>query len=126
MGLFDPAIRYGMPGCDNPTVNSRGHRSKKKIFVGRELEGLDSKRLHIRDERHMILAIRLDRSCKMNAWSAPGAYPPHRRQCGNYRERWGRLAVPDNFHLFHARHGVPDSFYAGSHRRVLNGIIIGV
>ena len=121
LALIDPEISYSMPGRGNPMVNNREHDNEHMISVERELEGIDSDRLPIRDESYAVLFLRVERSFKMNSWAEN---PPARtrRIVGNV-EITGvdgdKLSVTNNFHLFYARPGVPDSFYAGQRRDVL-------
>jgi 3-phenylpropionate/cinnamic acid dioxygenase small subunit len=121
LGLVDPAISYSMPGRGNPMVNNREHGNEAMISVERELEGLDSDGLPIRDEGFLVLSLRVERSFKMNAWAEN---PPARtrRIVGNIEitdVTGEQFFVLSNFHLFYARPGVPDSFYAGQRRDVL-------
>lgn len=119
--LIDPAISYSMPGRGNPMVNNREHGNEAMISVDRELEGLDSEGLPIRDESYMVLAVRVERSFKMNAWAEN---PPARtrRIVGNIEITdvdGDKLSVLNSFHLFYSRPGSPDYFYAGQRRDVL-------
>ena len=119
--LIDPEISYSMPGRGNPLVNNRENGNESMISVERELEGLDSDGLPIRDETYPILFLRVERSFKVNAWAEN---PPARtrRIVGNVEitEVDGdKISVLNNFQLFYARPGVADSFYAGQRRDVL-------
>lgn len=121
LGLIDPAISYSMPGRGNPMVNNREQGNEAMISVDRELEGLDSDGLPIRDESYMVLAVRVERSFKMNAWAEN---PPARtrRIIGNVEITdidGDKFSVLNNFHLFYARPGGADFFYSGQRRDIL-------
>lgn len=118
LALIDPEISYSMPGRGNPMVNNREHGNESMISVERELEDIDSDGLPIRDETYPILFLRVERSFKMNAWAENPAART-RRIVGNVEitdVEGDKISVLSNFHLFYARPGVPDSFYAGQRR----------
>ena len=88
------------------------------ISVERELEGVESEGLPYRDENYAVLWVRVDRSYKMNSWAEN---PPARtrRIIGNVEILDAgdeSLKVLSNFHLFYARPGLKDFFYAGQRR----------
>lgn len=119
--LIHPEISYSMPGRSNPLVDNRARGSQSMISVENELEGLDSDGLPFRDENYAVLWLRVDRSYKMNSWAEN---PPARtrRIIGNIEitdVSEGQLSVLNNFHLFYARPGLRDFFYAGQRRDVL-------
>ncbi|MBB3047204.1 3-phenylpropionate/cinnamic acid dioxygenase small subunit [Litorivivens lipolytica] len=121
LALIHPEIRYSMPGRSNPMVNNRERGQQDMISVERELEGLDSNGLPIRDENYAILWLRVDRAYKMNSWAEN---PPARtrRIIGNIEildDDGDTLQVVSNFHLFYARPGLRDFFYAGQRRDTL-------
>lgn len=119
--LIHPDISYSMPGRTNPLVDNRERGNESMISVERELEGIDSDGLPFRDENYAILWVRVDRSYKMNSWAEN---PPARtrRIIGNVEiieDAGDRLSTLSNFHLFYARPGLKDYFYAGQRRDTL-------
>lgn len=121
LALVHPEISYSMPGRSNPMVDSRERGNEAMISVDRELESVDSDGLPFRDENYAVLWLRVDRSYKMNSWAEN---PPARtrRIIGNVEiieENDDQLSVLSNFHLFYARPGMRDFFYAGQRRDVL-------
>ncbi|WP_372750071.1 aromatic-ring-hydroxylating dioxygenase subunit beta [Litorivivens sp.] len=121
LALVHPEISYSMPGRSNPMVDNRERGNEAMISVDRELESVDSDGLPFRDENYAVLWLRVDRSYKMNSWAEN---PPARtrRIIGNVEiieENDDQLSVLSNFHLFYARPGMRDFFYAGQRRDVL-------
>jgi 3-phenylpropionate/cinnamic acid dioxygenase small subunit len=121
LGLCSENIRYVMPARTNPLVDNaeRGHESM--ISVERELEDLESEGTPIRDETFPVLALRVDRSFKPNAWAEN---PPARtrRIVGNVEivgVEGDRVSAISAFHLFYARPGSESFLYAGQRRDVL-------
>ena len=119
--LVHPDISYSMPGRSNPLVDNRSRGQQHMISVENELEGLASDGLPFRDENYAVLWLRVDRSYKMNSWAEN---PPARtrRIIGNVEidsADDGQWSVLSNFHLFYARPGMRDFFYAGQRRDVL-------
>lgn len=111
-------IHYIMPGRGNPLVDNDERGEEAMISVDRELEGVESDGLPVRDERHVHLAMRVDRAYKPNAWAEN---PPARtrRIVGNVEivdAKDERLHVVSNFHLHYARPGSGTFFYAGQRR----------
>jgi 3-phenylpropionate/cinnamic acid dioxygenase small subunit len=121
LALCAPEISYSMPARTNPMVDNSELGQQDMISVERELEDLDSDGCPIRDENIIHLMLRVDRAYKRNSWAEN---PPARtrRIIGNV-ELTGvdedRLSVLSNFHLFYARPGSPDFFYAGQRRDTL-------
>ena len=118
LGFVDPEVRYIMPGRSNPMVDNRESGHESMIAIERELEDIDSDGLPIRDEGYANLFLRVDRSFKKNAWAEN---PPARtrRIVGNVEiteVNGDRISVVSNFHLFYARPGLKDFFYAGQRR----------
>ena len=116
--LIHPEISYSMPGRSNPMVDNRERGQESMISVERELEGVESEGLPYRDENYAVLWVRVDRSYKMNSWAEN---PPARtrRIIGNVEILEASdesLSVLSNFHLFYARPGLKDFFYAGQRR----------
>ena len=116
--LIHPEISYSMPGRSNPMVDNRERGQESMISVERELEGVESEGLPYRDENYAVLWVRVDRSYKMNSWAEN---PPARtrRIIGNVEILDAgdeSLKVLSNFHLFYARPGLKDFFYAGQLR----------
>ena len=116
--LIHPEISYSMPGRSNPMVDNRERGQESMISVERELEGVESDGLPYRDENYAVLWVRVDRSYKMNSWAEN---PPARtrRIIGNVEILDAgdeSLKVLSNFHLFYARPGLKDFFYAGQRR----------
>ena len=116
--LIHPEISYSMPGRSNPMVDNRERGQESMISVERELEGVESEGLPYRDENYAVLWVRVDRSYKMNSWAEN---PPARtrRIIGNVEILDAgdeSLKVLSNFHLFYARPGLKDFFYAGQRR----------
>jgi 3-phenylpropionate/cinnamic acid dioxygenase small subunit len=121
LGLCTEDIRYVMPGRGNPLVDNAERGSEAMIAVDRELEGVESDGLPIRNESMPYLAMRVERSFKANAWAEN---PPARtrRIVGNVEiqdDRDERLSVISNFQLFYARPGSQNFLYAGQRRDVL-------
>lgn len=119
--LIHPEISYSMPGRSNPMVDNRERGQESMISVERELEGVESDGLPYRDENYAVLWVRVDRSYKMNSWAEN---PPARtrRIIGNVEILDAgdeSLSVLSNFHLFYARPGLKDFFYAGQRRDTL-------
>ena len=122
LALCDPAIRYVVPGRGNPLVDNAERGSESMISVERELEGVDSDGLPLRDETLPLLMMRAQRAYKPNSWAEN---PPARtrRIVGNVEilsESDGRLEVVSNFHLHYARPGSRTVLYAGQRRDVLS------
>ena len=81
LGLCTEDIRYVMPGRGNPLVDNAERGQEGMISIERELEGIESDGLPMRDERHIHLFMRVDRATKPNAWAEN---PPARtRRTGN-------------------------------------------
>lgn len=121
LALCTQDIRYSMPARGNPMVDNRAVGQQDMISVERELEDLDSDGCPIRDENIIHLMLRVERAYKRNSWAEN---PPARtrRIIGNIelKEVEGdRFKVFSNFHLFYARPGGGDFFYAGQRRDVL-------
>lgn len=121
LGLCAPEIRYVVPGRGNPLVDNRERGTEAMISVDRELEGVESDGLPLRDETLPHLMMRAQRAYKPNSWAEN---PPARtrRIVGNVEileSDGGRLRVLSNFHLHFARPGSATSFYAGQRRDVL-------
>jgi 3-phenylpropionate/cinnamic acid dioxygenase small subunit len=121
LGLCTEDIRYSMPARTNPLVDNRAAGEQDMISVERELEDLDSDGCPIRDENIIHLMLRVDRAYKRNSWAEN---PPARtrRIIGNVELTEvddDRYRVLSNFHLFYARPGSADFFYAGQRRDVL-------
>jgi 3-phenylpropionate/cinnamic acid dioxygenase small subunit len=117
-------VRYVMPGRGNPMVDNAERGHEDMISVDRELEGIDSDGLPMRDERHVHLAMRVDRATKPNAWAEN---PPARtrRIVGNVeimRVAGDELGVVSAFHMHYARPGGRTFFYAGQRRDTLRRI----
>lgn len=120
LALCSEDIRYVMPARTNPQVDARGGE-ESMIGVERELDGVDSDGTPLRDETWPLLQLRVERSFKPNAWAEN---PPARtrRIVGNVEileVADDHLATTSNFHLFYARPGGADHFYAGQRRDVL-------
>jgi 3-phenylpropionate/cinnamic acid dioxygenase small subunit len=114
-------VRYVMPGRGNPLVDNARRGHEDMIAVDRELEGVESDGLPIRNESMPYLAMRVERSFKANAWAEN---PPARtrRIVGNVEileDAGDRLRVVSNFHLFYARPGSRSYLYAGQRRDTL-------
>ncbi len=122
LALCHPEIRYVIPGRGNPQVPNRERGKEDMISIERELEGVDSDGLPIRDETMAYLMLRVERSFKANAWSEN---PPARtrRIVGNIEilgeDDAGALSVWSAFHLHYARPGSASFLYAGQRRDVL-------
>ncbi len=122
LALCDPTIRYIVPARGNPLVDNKQQGTEAMISVERELEGVDSDRLPIRDETLPHLMMRMQRAYKPNSWSEN---PPARtrRIVGNVEiveATEAQLSVLSNFHLHYARPGSATFFYAGQRRDVLH------
>lgn len=121
LGLCSPGIRYVMPARTNPMVDNAARGDEQMISIEHELEGLESNGTPIRDETFPILALRVDRSFKANAWAEN---PPARtrRIIGNIEieaVEEGRVSVISVFHLFYSRPGSANFLYAGQRRDIL-------
>lgn len=121
LSLCCETIRYVMPARTNPLVDNAERGDEAMISVERELEGVDSEGTPIRDEGHVHLMLRVERSFKANAWAEN---PPARtrRIVGNVEILEAtdeQLHVVSNFHLFYARPGSRNFIYAGQRRDVL-------
>lgn len=119
--LCAPEIQYVVPGRGNPLVDNALRGNEDMIGVDRELEGVDSDGLPIRNETLPYLTLRVERAYKANSWSEN---PPARtrRIIGNVElngQEGERLSVSSNFHLHYARPGLRSFFYAGQRRDVL-------
>ncbi len=122
LGLCTPDIRYVMPARTNPLVDNTQKGREEMIGIDRELEGVDSNGLPIRDESYPHLAMRVQRAYVANSWAEN---PPARtrRIIGNVeitRVAEGRLDVTSAFHLFYSRPGSANVLYAGQRRDVLH------
>lgn len=121
LGLCAEDIRYVMPGRSNPLVDNAERGREEMICVDRELEGVESDGLPIRDETYPFLAMRVGRAYAPNSWAEN---PPARtrRIIGNVEIRevdTAQLSITSNFHLFFSRPGSADFLYAGQRRDVL-------
>jgi 3-phenylpropionate/cinnamic acid dioxygenase small subunit len=121
LSLCSPAIRYVMPARTNPLVDNAARGDESMISIERELETVESRGTPIRDETFPVLALRVDRSFKANAWAEN---PPARtrRIIGNVEieiVEEERLSVVSAFHLFYSRPGSENFLYAGQRRDVL-------
>lgn len=121
LALCTEDIQYSMPARGNPLVNNREHGNEDMISVERELETAESNGCPIREEGYLHLALRVDRSFKINAWAEN---PPARtrRIVGNVEILQitdDRFSVNSNFQLFYARPGSDNFLYAGQRRDVL-------
>ncbi len=121
LALCAPDISYSMPARTNPLVDNRELGQQDMISVERELEDLDSDGCPLRDENIIHLTLRVDRAYQRNSWAEN---PPARtrRIIGNVELTdidGERLSVLSNFHLFYARPGSADFFYAGQRRDTL-------
>jgi len=117
-------VRYVMPGRGNPLVDNAERGQESMISVERELEGVESRGLPIRDERHVHLAMRVQRATKPNAWAEN---PPARtrRIVGNVEivgVEGDTLRVVSVFHMHYARPGSRTFFYAGQRRDTLRDV----
>lgn len=124
LGLVAEDIHYVMPGRGNPLVDNAERGNESMISVDRELEGVESDGLPMRDERHVHLFMRVDRSTKPNAWAEN---PPARtrRIVGNVEIRscaGDELEVTSVFHMHYARPGSRTFFYAGQRNDTLRDI----
>ncbi|MEM7410898.1 MAG: aromatic-ring-hydroxylating dioxygenase subunit beta [Myxococcota bacterium] len=121
LALCAPDIRYVVPGRGNPLVDNAEQGQESMLSVERELEGIESDGLPIRDETLPYLMLRVERSYKPNAWSEN---PPARtrRLVGNVEilgREGDRLSIVSAFHLYYTRPGSADFLYAGQRRDVL-------
>jgi 3-phenylpropionate/cinnamic acid dioxygenase small subunit len=121
LALCAPDISYSMPSRTNPLVDNRAQGQQDMISVERELEDLDSDGCPLRDENIIHLMLRVERAYKRNSWAEN---PPARtrRIIGNVELTaldGEKLSVLSNFHLFYARPGSADFFYAGQRRDTL-------
>ena len=121
LALCHPDICYIMPSRTNPMVDNRQHGKESMISVERELEDIDSDGCPIRNETYPYLALRVERSYKINSWSEN---PPARtrRIIGNVEIiglEGNHLIVLNNFHLFYSRPGSANFIYAGQRRDTL-------
>ena len=119
--LCSERIRYVMPARTNPLVDNASRGDEAMISLERELEGVESDGTPIRDETYPVLALRVERSFKANAWAEN---PPARtrRIIGNIEIRnveETRLSTISAFHLFYSRPGSANFLYAGQRRDVL-------
>ena len=69
LGLCAEDIRYVMPGRSNPLVDNAERGREEMICVDRELEGVESDGLPIRDETYPFLAMRVGRAYAPNSWA---------------------------------------------------------
>ncbi len=121
LALCAEYIQYIMPARGNPLVNNLEHGNESMISVERELEGVDSDGCPLREESYLHLALRVDRSFKINAWAENPAART-RRIVGNVEiidVDGEQLSVTSNFHLFYARPGAANFIYAGQRRDLL-------
>ena len=121
LGLCSETIRYVMPARTNPLVDNAARDDESMISIERELDGVESDGTPIRDETYPVLALRVQRSFKANAWAEN---PPARtrRIIGNVEIEdleEGRLSAISAFHLFYSRPGSANFLYAGQRRDVL-------
>ncbi|NQX90039.1 MAG: aromatic-ring-hydroxylating dioxygenase subunit beta [Halioglobus sp.] len=121
LALLSEELHYVIPSRVNVQVDNRARGSEAMISVERELEGVDSLGVPLREENIFHLAMRVERAYKINSWSEN---PPARtrRLVGNI-EVMGRpadcLEVLSNFHLYHARPGSANFLYSGQRRDTL-------
>jgi 3-phenylpropionate/cinnamic acid dioxygenase small subunit len=121
LALCSESIRYVMPARTNPLVDNAQRGNESMISIDHELEGVASEGTPIRDETYPVLALRVDRSFKPNAWAEN---PPARtrRIIGNVEilsVDVARLSVISAFHLFYSRPGSESFLYAGQRRDIL-------
>ena len=121
LALCSENIRYVMPARTNPLVDNSLRGKESMISVESELEGVESDGTPLRDETYPVLALRVDRSFKANAWAEN---PPARtrRIVGNVEildVEEMRLSAISAFHLFYSRPGSANFLYAGQRRDVL-------
>jgi 3-phenylpropionate/cinnamic acid dioxygenase small subunit len=121
LALCSDAIRYVMPGRGNPLVDNAERGNEAMISVERELEGVESDGLPLRNEGYIHLMMRVERSVKPNAWAEN---PPARtrRIIGNVEileVADEDLSALSNFHLYYARPGSANFFYSGQRRDTL-------
>jgi len=124
LGLVADDVRYVMPGRGNPMVDNAERGQQDMISVDRELEGVESNGLPIRDEQHVHLFMRVDRATKPNAWAEN---PPARtrRIVGNVEileVGEGELETVSAFHMHYARPGSRTFFYAGQRSDTLREV----
>ena len=121
LALVSEEIQYIMPSRHNPLVDNRERGKEGMISVERELDTADSMGCPLREETYVHLAVRVERSFKMNAWAEN---PPARtrRIIGNVEliqvER-DSLYVLSNFHLHFSRPGCNTVMYSGQRRDTL-------
>jgi 3-phenylpropionate/cinnamic acid dioxygenase small subunit len=121
LALCAADISYSMPARTNVMVDNREQGQQDMISVERELEDIDSDGCPLREENIIHLMLRVDRAYKRNSWAEN---PPARtrRIIGNVEltgMEENRLSVLNNFHMFYARPGSADFFYAGQRRDTL-------
>ncbi|MGH0034276.1 MAG: aromatic-ring-hydroxylating dioxygenase subunit beta [Myxococcota bacterium] len=121
LGLCTEDVRYVMPGRSNPLVDNAERGREAMIGVERELEGVESDGLPVRDESLFHLTMRVNRAYAPNSWAEN---PPARtrRIIGNVEVLEvsdDQLAVTSNFHLSYSRPGSASFLYAGQRRDLL-------
>lgn len=139
LGLVTADVHYVMPGRSNPLVDNEQRGREEMIGVERELDGVESDGLPIRDERHLHLLMRVERATKPNAWAEN---PPARTrrivgnveiiELGEGEPRMGasgrdplgnaELKTLSAFHMHYARPGSRTFFLAGQRRDTLRGV----
>ena len=62
LALCSESIRYVMPARTNPLIDNAQRGKPEMITIDRELDGLESDGLPTRDERHLHLAMRVERA----------------------------------------------------------------
>jgi 3-phenylpropionate/cinnamic acid dioxygenase small subunit len=121
LALCSENIRYVMPARTNPLVDNAECGKESMISIEHELDGVASGGTPIRDETYPVLALRVQRSFKPNAWAEN---PPARtrRIVGNVEIlniEETRLSTISAFHLFFSRPGSENFLYAGQRRDIL-------
>ena len=108
-------IHYFMPSRCNPQRQHKLRDTEDFLSVDQELQGVDVNSSPLREENILILAMRVDRAYKVNAW---GENPPPstRRLVHNVElvsNQDDELEVRSNFTLHFNRWGKPTCVYSG-------------
>ena len=114
--LFAADAKYLMPARYSPQRDASQRDSEDFLSTESEFEGFGADACPYREESLMILAFRVDRALKINAW---GSNPPARtrRQISNVLisqlETANHYELKSNFLLYYSRHRTDNFIYSG-------------
>lgn len=121
LSLLAPDMEYLVPGRFSPERDKSLKGTESYLAVDAEMQSDDVSALPIREESMMLMAFRVQRVLKQNAW---GSNPPARtrRMVSNVMIECGDenlLQIKSNFHMFYSRHRDDNFQYQGQRIDVL-------